>query len=218
MPNYELILFDLDGTLTDPGEGITNSVAYALNKFDIHVEDKSQLYKFIGPPLIDSFMRFYGFSSEQAKQAVAFYREYFTVKGIFENLVYNGVEDMLISLKSSGKRLCVATSKPEPFAKTILEHFNLAHYFEYIAGSTLDETRTKKDEVIEYALEKCCFTDRAKAVMVGDREHDALGAAKCSLDCIGVLFGYGSREELEAAGAKYIAETVEDIIGFVGCA
>ncbi len=215
MPNYELILFDLDGTLTDPGEGITNSVAYALNKFDIQVKDKTSLNKFIGPPLIDSFMNFYGFSFERAKQAVAYYREYFTVKGIFENLVYDGIEDMLNVLKSSGKRLCVATSKPEPFAKIILEHFNLAHYFEYIAGATLDETRTKKNEVIEYALEQCGFTGREKAVMVGDREHDVIGAQKCSLDCIGVLFGYGSREELEVAGAKYIAETVGDISSFI---
>lgn len=215
MSKYEFILFDLDGTLTDSCVGITNSVSYALNKFDISIKDRTELYKFIGPPLIDSFMEFYNFSEEQAKQAITFYREYYTEKGIMENEVYAGIEDVLASLVKNGKRLCVATSKPEPFAKQILEHLNLSKYFEYIAGATLDENRTKKDEVIEYALEQCKFTDRRKAVMIGDRKHDILGASKCSLDSIGVLFGYGSRKELEAAGANYIAETVHDILKFI---
>ena len=209
------ILFDLDGTITDPALGITNSVAFALNKFDIHIKDKMELYKFIGPPLIDSFMEFYHFSKEQAKQAVVFYREYFAEKGILENTVYQGIEDMLKTLICSGMRLCIATSKPESFAKTILEYFKLSKYFEYIAGATFDETRSKKSEVIEYALEQCKFTDRKRVVMVGDRKHDILGAEKCSIDSIGVLFGYGSRVELEKAGATYIAEKVEDILKLI---
>lgn len=211
MSNYELILFDLDGTLTDPWTGITNSVAYALDKFDIHIEDKTQLIKFIGPPLVESFAQFYNFSEQQAKQAVEFYREYFAEKGIFENRVYDGVEDLLKSLVLAGKRLCVATSKPEVYAKRILEHFKLSQYFEYIAGATMDETRNQKYDVIEYALKKCNFTDRTKAVMVGDRKHDVLGAKMCSVESVGVLYGYGSRDELQAAGATYIAKTVEDI-------
>ncbi len=211
MSKYELILFDLDGTLTDPSVGITNSVAYALDKFGISVEDRRELYKFIGPPLIEAFMEYCGFSEDKARQALGFYREYFTDKGILENSVYAGIEELLKTLNKAGKRLCVATSKPEPFARRILEHFRLAQYFEFIAGATLDETRTKKDEVIEYALEKCGFKDRAKAVMVGDRKHDILGASKCALDSIGVLFGFGSRQELEAAGADYIARTVPDM-------
>ncbi len=215
MKNYELILFDLDGTLTDPGEGITNSVAYALRKFEIDVADRSELYRFIGPPLVNSFMSFYGFSREQAKQAVTFYREYYTEKGMMENLVYDGIEDMLKALNAAGKRLCVATSKPEPFAKTILEHFGLSKYFEYIAGATLEETRTKKHEVIKYALEKCRIKDNSRVLMVGDREHDVLGAAKYSIDSLGVLFGYGTRKELEEAGVTYIAENVEDIISLI---
>ncbi len=211
MSKYDVILFDLDGTLTDPCEGITNSVAYALDKFDIHITDKKELYKFIGPPLMDSFMGFYGFSKEKAGQAKAFYREYFTEKGMLENAVYDGIEELLKSLVSAGKRLGVATSKPEPFALKILEHFGLAHYFEYIAGATLDETRSKKSDVIEYALEQLKIADRSKVLMVGDRNFDILGARACSLDSMGVLFGYGSREELAGAGADYIAETVEDI-------
>ncbi len=211
MSKYDVILFDLDGTLTDPCEGITNSVAYALRKFDIQISDKKELYKFIGPPLIDSFMEFYGFSEEKARLAVTFYREYFTTKGMLENAVYEGIEDMLKALTAAGKRLCVATSKPEPFAVKILEHFGIAHYFEYIAGATLDETRTKKHEVIEYALETMKIADRSGVLMVGDRKFDILGAHACSLDALGVLFGYGNREELAGAGADYIAETVGDI-------
>ncbi len=211
MSDYRFILFDLDGTLTDPCEGITNSVLYALNKMDIKVENKEVLKKFIGPPLLESFKNFYGFSEEQSMKALLYYREYFKDKGMLENFVYNGMADVLKNLTERGKRLCVATSKPEPFAEKILEHFNLTRYFEFIAGSNLDGTRAKKNEVIEYALEKCKITDRTAVVMVGDREHDILGAKKCSVDSIGVLFGYGSREELENAGATYIAEAVEDI-------
>ena len=215
MKQYEAVFFDLDGTLTDPGIGITNSVAYALNKYGIKVEDRTQLYKFIGPPLIDSFMKYYGFSEDQARQAVAYYREYYTEKGMLENRVYDGIETLLKRLTDSGKRLCVATSKPEPFAKIILEHFGLAHYFEYIAGATIDETRTKKDEVIAYALEQCNLVDGSSVVMIGDREYDVLGAKQHGMDSIGVLFGYGSSEELTAAGATYIAETVEEIGSFI---
>lgn len=215
MNNYKYILFDLDGTLTDPAEGITNSVAYALNKFGITVEDKTELNKFIGPPLLDSFMEYYGFSEEKAQTAIDYYREYFRVTGIYENRVYDGVTKMLDALLSSGRKLILATSKPEPFAREILRHFNLEKYFVYAAGSNFDGTRCAKAEVIEYALESAGVDDKSQAVMVGDRKHDIIGAQKTGLDSIGVLFGYGSREELEAAGASYIAETVEDITKLV---
>ncbi len=215
MKQYELILFDLDGTLTDPGIGITNSVAYALNKYGIEVQDKTELYKFIGPPLIDSFVNYYGFSYEQAQEAVAYYREYYAETGIFENRVYDGIETLLQQLTDAGKRICLATSKPEPFAKMILEHFGLTQYFEYIAGAAMDETRTKKDEVIKYALEQCNLLGGSNVIMIGDREYDIFGAKTQGVDSIGVLFGYGSRAELEAAGATYIAESVEDIAPFI---
>lgn len=212
MKQYHTILFDLDGTLTDPGIGITNSVWHALKKYNISVEERKELYCFIGPPLIDSFVKYYGFSEDQAREAVAYYREYFADKGKFENEVYDGVETMLKQLKEAGKKLIVATSKPEVFAKQILDYFGLTQYFDFVAGATLDETRVKKAEVIAYALESCGITELSDAVMVGDREHDVIGAKTVGLDCIGVLFGYGSREELEQAGADYIAETVEDIV------
>lgn len=212
---YQTVLFDLDGTLTDPGEGITNSVAYALKKYGIDVSDRKELYKFIGPPLHESFMEYYGFSEKQAMEAVEYYREYYREKGIFENLVYDGVKEMLENLKISGKKLAVATSKPEAFARQILEHFGLSEYFSYIAGANMDGTRTRKDEVISYALESCRISGLETVIMVGDREHDILGAAKVGIDSVGVLFGYGSPEELQKAGATYIAEKVADIPGII---
>ena len=211
MKNYQTILFDLDGTLTDPGTGITNSVAYALKKYGITVEDRTELYKFIGPPLHESFEKFYGFSREEALRAVDYYREYYRDKGIYENIVYDGVEAMLEKLYEGGKKIILATSKPEIFAREILRYFNLEKYFCYAAGANLDGTRTDKAEVIEYALREGCVEDKSTAVMIGDREHDIIGANKNGLDSIGVLFGYGSREELENADATYIVETVEEI-------
>ncbi len=211
MKSYQYLLFDLDGTLTDPGEGITNSVAYALRKFDISVADKTALYPFIGPPLVDSFMNFYGFSREDALRAVEFYREYFRDRGIFENRPYDGIASVLDKLQRAGKQLIVATSKPEPFARRIMEHFDLGRYFDHIAGAAFDETRTEKWDVIEYALDTAGITDRGLAVMIGDRKHDIIGAKKTGLDSIGVLWGYGDREELTAAGADFILSQVSEL-------
>ena len=211
---YNTVLFDLDGTLTDPGQGITNSVSYSLKKYGIEVEDKKELYKFIGPPLHDSFMKYYGFSDEEADTAISYYREYFRNTGIFENEVYDGIENLLKEIKASGRKIILATSKPEEFAKRILVHFGLDKYFDFAAGATMDTSRSKKGDVIAYALrESGC--DAENAVMVGDRMHDILGAKENGLDSIGVLFGYGDREELENAGADYIAENVNDILKFI---
>ena len=212
---YQYILFDLDGTLTDPGVGITNSVGYALKKFNINVKNKTELDKFVGPPLLDSFVKYYAFSEEHGKIAVEYYREYFKAKGIFENEVYDGIEDMLTLLKSKGKKVILATSKPESFAKNILKHFHLDKYFDFVAGATMDETRNKKGDVIKYALESCRINDLSTVIMIGDREHDIIGAKECGIDSIGVLFGYGSYDELHDAGATYIAETVKDILKFI---
>jgi phosphoglycolate phosphatase len=208
---YKYILFDLDGTLTDSGIGITNSVMYALKKYGIAVSDRRELNRFIGPPLTDSFQNFYGFTEGEAKKAVEYYREYYRDKGIFENYLYEGFEDLLRVLKENNKILIVATSKPEVFAKQILEHFGVDQYFTHIAGSNLDGTRVNKDEVIRYALKSCKITDLSNAIMIGDREHDVIGAKKVGIDSMGVLFGYGSRKELEKAGANFIAATVEEI-------
>ena len=208
MKNKEYILFDLDGTLTDPAEGITNSVEYSLKKYGIKVEDKKSLYKFIGPPLFESYMKYYGFSKEKAIQAVEFYREYFRDTGIFENKVYKGIPELLQKLNENGKKVILATSKPEEFAKRILVHFNLDKYFYFVAGATMSETRTKKGEVIAYILESLKIEDTKKAVMVGDREMDINGAHEFGLEAIGVLYGYGNMEELQNAGADAIVKDV----------
>lgn len=212
---FDIVLFDLDGTLTDPGEGITNSVAYALKKYDIEVTDKRELYKFIGPPLKDSFMKYYGFSEEKAEEAIAFYREYFRNIGIFENKVYDGVEDMLRTLHADGKKIVLATSKPEEFAVRILEHFGLKKYFAVVAGASMDSSRSKKGDVIAYAISLCENFDKDTAIMIGDREHDIIGAKENELKSIGVLYGYGDEEELKTAGADYIAVAPEDILKLV---
>ncbi len=212
---YDIVLFDLDGTLTDPGEGITNSVAYALKKFDIIVEDKSELYDFIGPPLIDSFMKYYGMNYEDGLKAVEYYREYFSVTGIFENKVFEGITELLDKIKKSGRKIALATSKPEQYAIRILDHFNLAQYFDFIGAATMDETRSKKADVIAYTLYNLGVKDKSKVVMIGDRHHDIDGAIQNGLDSIGVLIGYGDHDELENAGATYIAETVNDILKYL---
>ena len=212
---YQNILFDLDGTLTDPGMGITNSVMYALKKFKIDVEDRTSLYRFIGPPLKGSFEEFYGFSEEQSELAVQYYREYFKKQGMLENEVYDGIPELLKQLREKNKTLIVATSKPEPFTLEIIRHFQLLDYFNFVAGATMDDTRNKKSDIIRYALESCHITDKSTAVMIGDRKHDIIGAKENGLDSIGVLFGYGDYEELTAAGATYIAETPMSVFQFV---
>ena len=212
---FDIVLFDLDGPLTDPGEGITNSVAYALRKYGIEVSDRSELYKFIGPPLKDSFMKYYGFDEDKSEEAIAYYREYFRETGIFENRVYEDVEDMLRGLHADGKRIVLATSKPEEFAIRILEHFGLRKYFTVVAGAAMDSSRSKKGDVIAYAISLCESFDKYTAVMVGDREHDIIGAKENGLKSIGVLYGYGDENELKTSGADYIVSSPEDILSLV---
>lgn len=211
----KIICFDLDGTLTDPGIGITNSVMYALKKYDIEVSDPSELYKFIGPPLSESFERFYGFSKEESVRAVDTYREYFSVKGLFENEVYSGIEVLLKALREQDKIICLATSKPEVFAKRILEHFHLDSYFDFVVGSMMNGDRTNKAEVIAWVFhcldQEGVEWNKEQVVMIGDREHDIIGAHKNNIPAIGVLFGYGDAAEMDAAGADDVAESVDDL-------
>lgn len=209
------VLFDLDGTLTDPAEGITNSVAYALRHYGIEVADKCELNCFIGPPLTDSFEKYYGFDHEKAVEAVEVYRKYFRPTGIFENKLYEGVMELLSALKAKGFTVIMATSKPEVFAKRIAEHFGFDGYFDLIAGSTLDGSRVKKHDVIENAIERAGITDRGECLMIGDRHHDIDGAKLSGLRSVGVLWGYGDREELALAGADYICERVGDLLELI---
>ena len=212
---YDYLLFDLDGTVVDSGLGVTNSVIYALKKWGIEVENREKLYVFLGPPLVDSFSEHYGFSHEDSLKCVEYYREYYDVKGIFENTVYDGIVDVLIKAREMGKKLIIATSKPEEYAKRILDHLGLSKRFDLIAGATMDESRNEKAGVIRYALKTYGITDTSKIVMIGDRKYDVLGAAENNIETIGVLYGFGDEEELTRAGAKYIAPTPADILKFV---
>ncbi len=215
MRQKKFILFDLDGTLTDSAPGIIHSVQHALQYYHISDTDMESLNRFIGPPIRDSFIDFYGFSKEKADEAVEKYREYFSVKGKYENSVYQGIPNVLETLKSHGKRLLVATAKPQVFAEDILSHFGLIQYFDFISGATLDASRASKEKVIAYALEHFPVTNLQEAVMIGDRSQDVAGAKENGLDVIGVRYGYAKPGELEEAGADEIAETVPDLLKII---
>lgn len=213
MKQKQLILFDLDGTLTDPKEGITKSFQYALEKMG-YEEDLDNLEKVIGPPLWDSFMDFYGMTKEQADQGVIYYRERYRSVGKFENKVLEGIPELLQELTNAGRRLVVATSKPTDYSVEILEHYDLAKYFDEIVGSNLDGTRIHKTEIIAHV--RSLFDLPVEAcVMIGDRMHDIIGAKNHQMDSIGVLFGYGSREELTQYGATMIADSVASLRNFL---
>lgn len=206
------ILFDLDGTLTDPKEGITKCVQYALDYFGIHEEDTDSLTKFIGPPLEDSFKQYYNMSDEDADKAVEKYRERFGSIGIFENAVYDGVIDMLGVFKGEGKFLALATSKPDVFAKRITDKYGISPYLDVLSGGKIGGS-CDKAHVITKALEAFGLGDNDKpaVIMVGDRKHDIIGAKKCQIESVGVRFGYAERNELEDAGADYIVSSVEEL-------
>lgn len=208
---YHTILFDLDGTLTDPAEGITGAVAHSLEQMGLEPEDRSELVAFIGPPLFDTYAQRYGFNEEQTRQAVGYFRDYFQRQGIFENKVFDGIPELLKDLHEAGKTVILASSKPEVFCKQILEHFGLLQWFDFVAGATFDESRVEKADVIRHALDSMHLTPDAHTIMVGDRMHDAQGARKLGLDCIGVEYGYGSEEELRKAGCVCIVPTVEEL-------
>ena len=209
------ILFDLDGTLTDPAEGIFNSVYYALEKMGRERPPLSEMPAFIGPPLIEGFATVCGMSEEEGAQARDFFREYYPVKGIFECRMYEGIAPMLSELVSRGYRLVLATSKPEVFARRLLEHFGLSQYFVYAAGSLLDESRSQKQEVIAYAMATLGITDPSACLMVGDRRYDVQGARFCGIETVGVLWGHGSERELEEAGACALAKEPAELVSLI---
>lgn len=217
---YHYILFDLDGTLTDPKLGITGCVQYALRKLGMEAPDADALEPFIGPPLMDSFREFCGLDEEKGAQAVAYYRERYAVDGLFENEAYPGIVQMLIRLQQAGCHLAVASSKPEVFVKKILEHFGMLSCFEVVVGSGLDGSRVRKEEVLEEALRQL-LGERVPAketsayaedvVMVGDRKFDIQGAKAYGIASVGVAYGYAAEGELEEAGADRIVKTVQEL-------
>lgn len=209
MKQYNHILFDLDGTLTDPQEGIINSVQYALKRFGVQRENHELLY-FIGPPLHKSFEEIFG-TEKKAFEAVDVYREYYTVKGIFENKLYEGISELLEELNRNNKTLHVATSKPTKFAEQILYHFNIHNHFKIIMGSNMDGSRTEKQEVIQEILNQLTHVNPNEFVMIGDRKYDVIGAKQHGINSISVAYGYGTLEEIKNAEPSYIAETVSDL-------
>lgn len=208
---YKYLLFDLDGTLTDPKEGITKCFQYALESFGIHEPDADKLTWVIGPPLMESFAQGYGFTPEQAKQGTVKYRERYTPVGWKENVAYPGIARTLRRLREAGFVLATATSKPEEMARKILEHFGLLEYFSFAGGASSDSSRCKKEDVIRYVLDSLGVKDCAEVLMVGDRKYDVEGAAKFGISCLGVLYGYGGREELLQAGAMALVEDTEEL-------
>ncbi|GGB10939.1 HAD family hydrolase [Macrococcus hajekii] len=211
---HKYLLFDLDGTLTDSKEGITNSIVHSLTQMNITVPDNNALVHFIGPPLKESFRTDYHLEGEQNEQAIAFYREYFSTRGLFENEVYSDIPELLSDLKNAGYKLYVATSKPVTFARQILDHFELTDYFEMIAGSELDGSRSHKADVIQYVIEENHLSP-ADCLMIGDRKHDLIGADMNGMDALGVLFGYGSREELASYPHIALISTVHSLRQFL---
>ena len=234
MHKYQFILFDLDGTVTDSGPGIMNAARRALLRYNIEDADPERLRLFVGPPLDKSFIERYGFSEEDAWKAIGYFREYYNDKGIFENSVYPGMEELLSGLKERGYTVAIASSKPQVMIHKVLGHFDIEKYFDVIVGCELDGTRSTKSEVVQevlsqlatLAVEKGLFTEKdtidtepaesvkQHAIMIGDRCYDAEGAHALGLPCIGILYGYGSREEMEQAKADYILETVKDLENF----
>jgi phosphoglycolate phosphatase len=206
MKKYRHIIFDLDGTLTDPGLGITNSIMYSLKKFEIESE-RSELYKFIGPPLRESFSIYYGFDKAQAEQAVQYYREYFSEKGIYENELYPGIADLLSSLNHPGRKLYIATSKPQEYTLLILEHFGIVQFFDFISGSNMDGSMSAKSDLIDRIIPHINTGELAETIMIGDRRYDIEGAKHHRIDSAAVLYGYGGRGELEAAQPTYLIES-----------
>ncbi|OCB00156.1 HAD family hydrolase [Clostridium beijerinckii] len=213
--NFEYILFDLDGTLTDSGEGITKSVQYALKSFGILVDDLKELNKFIGPPLKDSFKEYYNFDEEKAQLGLVKYREYFAEKGIYENKLYDGIPELLEVLKKNNKKIVLATSKPEVYARQILQYFKIDKYFDFAAGADFEETRVNKGDVIKYALQEANITDVSNVIMVGDREHDIIGAKENNIKSVGVLYGFGDVIELTQARAEYIVKDTEELLNIL---
>lgn len=210
---YKNIFFDLDGTVTDSGPGIVKSVQYALRCYGIDEPDLDKLNSFVGPPLYKSFMNYLDCSEEEAKEAVECYREYYAENGLYENKLYDGIESLLYNLKEKGYKIILASSKPRIYVKRILSYFRIMRYFDYVEGSELDSQRTDKGELLAYVLKKWDLRPE-ESVMIGDRKYDIEGAKANGMDSIAVGYGYGSVDELSAAGPTLFFPTIEELKNF----
>ena len=213
MTGYKILLFDLDGTLTDSEEGILNCAKHVLTTFGREIPDDKSLHAFIGPPLHDSFRIVCGMNEADAEAAVKCYRERYGAVGLFENRVYDGIPELLSSLKESGYRLGIATSKPEVYTMRILEHFGIAEYFEAVAGCTIGVKGETKADMIRKVMERMGLAEEDKpyVLMIGDRKHDILGARECGIKCAGVMYGFAPEGELSEYGADIIAGSVSEL-------
>ena len=208
---YKAVIFDFDGTICDTGEGILKSAKYALDYYNIEAPEYTELTFFIGPPLTDSYSRYFGFDDKKAIDAVMLFREYYSSKGNMQCDIYPGVREFISAVKSAGIRVGIATSKPEFFAKKIAERFGVDRLFECISGASLNSTTQDKAESIKSAIKSMNITDLNRCVMIGDRSHDIIGAKKTGLSSIGVLYGFGTRQEFEESGADYIAADFNEL-------
>ncbi|MFB2516629.1 HAD family hydrolase [Lysinibacillus sp. OTC-L20] len=215
MKNYKVVLFDLDGTLSDPKIGITKSVQHALQKAGVMVNDLDELEPFIGPPLQVSFQEIYGFNDTQITQAIRDYRERFTERGMFENKLYEDIPALLAHLKQQGYILTIATSKPTVFAEQIIKYFQLESYFDLVVGSHLDGSRSAKGEIIAEVLQQLDSYPKEQFIMIGDRKYDLIGARENQIDAIGVTYGFGSLEELKNEEPIYIVDHVNDLLKYL---
>ena len=211
---FNSAIFDLDGTIMDSEEGIVRSVEYALDKMGVTEYDRQTNLRFIGPPLVDSFMEYYSMSEEDALRAVAFYRERYSVTGIYEARMYDGVRELLTRLKEQGVKLYIGSSKPEKYVRMILEKQGILDLFDYVAGATFDESRNNKEQVLTYLFEQVEI-DKKSTVMIGDRYHDIDGAHYVKIPCIAVLYGFGNEAEFKKHGAEYIAADTDEILKII---
>lgn len=205
------IFFDLDGTITDSREGIINGIEYALRYFEMEAGDRKYLEKFIGPPLSESFRNEYNFDEKQVEIAVQKYREYYSVKGLKENKLYDGLKELIIDLEKHNRNVILATAKPQIFSEEILEFFKIKQYFKFISGATMDNSRNQKSDIIKYAIDSLKITNLEECIMIGDRQYDIIGAKENNIKSIGVTYGFGSEKELKQAGANYIAHNAQEI-------
>ncbi len=215
MKKYKYLFWDLDGTIINSFEGITRSFAYALEHYGIHVEDMTELMPVLGPPLRDSFMDMYGFSEQKATEAVAKYRERYVTRFLAESALYPDIDKTIQKLCDSGYQNILATAKPEGFARSLLEYYKLDGYFSFITGASMDKSRDSKIKILEYIISKLNIQNTSDIVMIGDRKYDLCGAHSFGIDGIGVLYGFGSREELEQCPHVYLAKDAIDLYNYI---
>ena len=215
--SWKYMLFDLDGTITDSREGIIKCVEYALNAAGVPIPPMGKMYQFMGPPLVDGFQNIMGMSYEEAVEATRKYRERYSVTGLYENKLFDGIDEVLKTLHEKGYQVILATSKPEEYSVKILEHFGIAQYFNEIVGSTLDGSRDCKRDVIQEAFRRTGISEEEKksTIMIGDRKHDMIGARECGIASCGVYYGFASEPELEENGADYILHEVSELLPFL---